>query len=196
MVSLIDFDTDDPTELQELVLFKEWIDSSIRRVVSGGKEKQARPKLRRVATVWFLRALDHALQQVTSEGLEAFAYTADGLSKSRFVSGTAKFDLGPVLALSADQASVTHGGGNALRYKFDLAEEQLPDTSHRCHNDLLGGLKKSGPWWEATLLDSIHSRVNAGPWQGRPSFASWARLASDIKKCAPWAVLFVLGSFH
>ena len=157
-------------ERVELNDWQQWFQSSVRRMMGGtaGRQGPARPKLQRMAMAWYLRSLDNAFKSILSQGLEQFTTNEGGASLHRhFLDQTVA--LPPTLSMVNDQHSVCHGAGYALRGFFNLYQESLFDISHRAHNDILTALKASGPWWESLLLESIHAKVNYGPWLG----AAW-----------------------
>ena len=153
---------DDASE--EEALWQEWFQSALRRTFSEGEHGgPLKRKYFRYGVCWFLRALEHNIKELTGQGFEQFTIGPLGNSLHRLAGND---PMPPVLSVLSDQASVCFNAGYALRRKFNLAQEQPMETSHRCQNDLLGALKAGGPFWEAISLFYVVSKVNYGPYEG------------------------------
>ena len=166
-----------PGGAPELAHEKEWWDSVVRRFLHSSTGGQVSlPKHRRIATYWWLLALNNILVRCAGYGLERYRSVGSpglpGLGDGP--PSQTPGQLQPMLALNIDQCSV---GWSAIFYmsmKLKLRVLPIFDPSHRCWNDCKLALQYAN-MWEVVLLVSIICNINHGPFQN----AGWWRQGQE-----------------
>ena len=172
-------DIDEDTEAEQ-----RWLMSCMRLILSTDDDKEISSKCKipenyRLATVWFLLALDTYLQHKCRRGLEAFsspgtlAACIKMLDKKATDADTER--LTKLMAnqrfpwewmgLHIDTWSVGTCAANACRWGFALKVEPIYDGLHGVHRCVFKALDLAGKWYIFLILKYFFT-FNWAPWNG------------------------------
>lgn len=153
---------------------QQWFDSAVRRFLGHADgDMLGRPPQRQLArrsSLWWLKAVNHALVLFTGQGLERFASEQTPGIEEGSVCPHPASGIAPALVIGSDEHSVGLAAMAFACHHLHLRVAAAHDASHRVNNDLMQGLKSSGPWWKVVLLMSIPYKINYGPWLGSAFF--------------------------
>ena len=159
-----------------------WLNSCIRSLMELSPQKAAKPQKERLATYWFLVALDHVLRCRTGQGLEAMSspQTVAAVAKLLGAQCTEEFKSNmpallksqrfeyQFLGLVIDQCSVGLSGQLAAKRLFHLYIEGIYDPAHLRCNAILNGLKQAGQYYLILVMKVMyginHACFGTGKW--------------------------------
>lgn len=116
---------------------------------------QSRKRHRKDTQVW-LAQTDQQLQASTGSGLKAFQLPADPAQRP-------PWDKWPLLSYAGDQGSKEECGKWALKTKFNVNFDEVPDPGHGVWNDCKLALRMAGHYSHVGLM-MIAWNMRHGPW--------------------------------
>ena len=119
------------------------------------EEWQSRKRHRKDTQVW-LGQTDQQLQVSTGFGLKAFQLPEDPAERP-------PWDQWPLLSYAGDQGSKEECGKWALKSKYNLNFDEVPDLGHGVWNDCKLALKMAGHYSHVGLM-MIAWNMRHGPW--------------------------------
>jgi hypothetical protein len=165
-----------------------WLSSAMRAFMGMEGQAAFKPKkgLLRLASFWWLMAMNHVLRLYTGKGLERFAGPTTA-SKVKMLLGEGSElamqfkdpyhesnDEGKWLSLPGDQCSVTVAASSFLKHGLGLLVENIWDPSHRLHNDVRLAFSRAEVY-EVVILLGVPLSVNYGPFLN----SAWWRQAQS-----------------
>lgn len=131
----------------------------------------------RLATQDYLFAMDNALLQMTSFGLDNFVHKP-GANDLTLPESEQRGLRQPVLSIACDQGPI---GFSAYFYKvhhMKIHAILLPDPSHGVWNDVRNALTKMG-WYGSVVVLTFLQNMHFGPWLGQKF---WNELQDGCKE--------------
>lgn len=168
---------------------KLWLHAAVRAYLTNGASGSTKNRETRcrIATMYWLWAINSMLVRCTGGGLERFAspWTQDAIRKmiakgqcdENFLESCSCVGDGAWLALPLDMCSVGLAASHFLKNKLELLCDALYDPSHRAPNDVFLALKKAGQYIYILLM-GITFNCNHGPF-GRGGFGQGLKTAAE-----------------